>query len=51
MFGLSIPDEAIQASIRIAGEVCEVGQSCGPLIQLLDGHDWKELIDGPGVGC
>ena len=50
VFRLSVSDEAIQSSIGIAGEVGEVGQSGRPLIQLLNGHHWKQLIDGPGVG-
>ena len=49
LFGLSISDEAIQASIGITGEIGEVGQSRRPLIQLLNGHHRKQLIDGPGV--
>ena len=51
LFGLSISDEAIQTTIGITGEIGEVGQSGRSLIQLLDGHHWKQLVDGPGVGC
>ena len=51
LFGLSLSDEAIQTTIGITGEIGEVGQSSRPLIQLLDGHHWKQLVDGPGVWC
>ena len=48
-FGLSLADEAVEPSVGIAGEVGEIGQPGGLLVELLNRQDREQLINGPGV--
>jgi len=49
-FDLAAVDEALELAIRIAGQIGKAAQRRGPLIEPLDRHHWKQLIDRPGVG-
>ncbi len=42
-------DELIDLAVRIAGDVAKHGASRGWLIEAMNGHDRKQLLDGPAI--
>ena len=42
--------EVLQHAIAVAGQIADDGFPGGRFVEPVHGHDWKQLIDGPGIG-
>ena len=47
---VAVIHEAVDAAVRVAGDVGDGGLARGLLAQTVDGHDGEQLVNGPDVG-
>ena len=43
-------DKGVDPPIRVTGNICKRCVTIGLFMQTVKGHNWKHLINGPGVG-